>query len=62
MDNIERAIDEYNQRVYQGGMNAHQKEVLRDMLTKEQRFWSLEAKDFINGYDDGAEKEIAREY
>lgn len=50
---IEEQIEDHNERVYDGLMTAHQKQVLRDMLEKEDRFWVLEAKDFIKGYDDG---------
>lgn len=53
-DYIENKIKEYEARVYpDGGMTAHSKAVLRDMLEKEDRFWTRFDADFIRGFDDG---------
>lgn len=50
---IEERIKDYNQRIYQGTMTAHQKEVLRDVWEKEDTFWELEGRDYVYGHDEG---------
>lgn len=52
-DYIENKIREYEARVYPEGMSAHSKAVLRDMLEKEDRFWTYFDRDHVPGKDDG---------
>jgi 4-hydroxy-3-methylbut-2-enyl diphosphate reductase IspH len=53
-DYIEKAIEEHNQRVYKGKMPVHNREVLRNMLEREAKFWEAEAVrvDNHNAHDD----------
>lgn len=53
-DYIESKVADYERRVYpDGGMSAHSKGVLRDMLIKEDEFWTRFDADHIHGFDDG---------
>lgn len=57
---IEARVEEYNQRVYGGTMSASQKQVLRDMLEREDAYWEREARDYVYGFDEGEPPKGAR--
>lgn len=52
-DWIEGEVEAHNRKVYNGTMGAHAKSVLRDMLRKEDRFWTRFDADHRHGFDDG---------
>lgn len=59
MQTINEFIAEYNERVYQGLMPAHNKSVLRQMLEHTDK---LEHADKIHGFDDGEAELEHNEY
>lgn len=52
-DYIEQEIARVEREVYEGNMPAHNKQVLREKLKKEDKFWERFERDHRNGYDDG---------
>lgn len=52
-DFIEQEVSRQECEVYGGSMPARSKALLREMLRKEDRFWTYFDCDHINGYDDG---------
>ena len=53
METVEQRIEAHNQSVYGGKMPLQNKEVMRSMLEKEDKFWEWEARDYVYGQDEG---------